>query len=546
MADLAYLQAVQNGLAEPNQSMMGMPSAEPIPPPHPIPEPNPFDPNKPMGAPGFNPPPEPPPPPQVAPSPAPTAASIPMAGDSGLQAFVPEIRKIGGGGVTPAHEAAVRGPVEQGLRADATDAQLMASETALGKREVQSQHEAGSWDQERVRREGVAKQVQAASAVRAKEERDLADKYAQTVDSTSRGIQQDQSSAASAGMAFVGMLMSMMPGNLGRAGQMAMQYVDKQIERDLEVKKFNYKAGLDRRDGAQKSYDNLVKIHGSEEAADTAYRAAMNDAWAAKMGGMNVEHQGTEIGAKTAELQGDLMNKKLMNQADGIKYVQAAKAPEMYSIKGSNIPRTHAEAIAAENKSIETGSKTQEMVLGKNLDLRNDLMKEGGKERGSKEVPEMKLPDGTILKKYDADTPADAAEGKASRARAVEILNSIDAINGNIKEGEKGPVGKTPVPWKRQWEEDAKTNAATLKANASKYFGQNYRGDAAKLVDELVGDPTAMRNMSSGKMDRLRAMVLKEESIKQQSKGGGLAASAASASKNEKAETQEEADFLGK
>ncbi len=323
------------GGAAPNAS--GYPAL--VPPPAPAPEP---------AAIPIGPPPAPAAPlAQAAPPPPPTAAAEPQV----APARPPpppdfEYQPVAAPG-TPAYEAHIRGPIQEGLIESSFEPSAEAANQIKLRSAMAAQREQDQYDIEAERVVKMQEARDVATARRDAEMRQLRMSYDSTIDDLSRkqldpnrywASQSTLEKIGHVALAFFGGLTGGTDGVVSRA-------IQDKIDADIKTQMFDYQKGLDTAKQKQTAFAMAMDQYGNEDAAYNASVASANQAAAMRISALKANWKGVEAQNQADSLIGELLGRAQLARAEGYRFMPATGGGVRYraAIRGQVLPGTFSE-----------------------------------------------------------------------------------------------------------------------------------------------------------------------------------------------------------
>jgi hypothetical protein len=297
-----------------------------------------------------------------------------------------EARMLTGGGVVPARELPGRGPRAEAEYARGNEAMQAGIAAASDLRQqAYLTEQAAAYDQQQ-RAHARAAGIEAANVQQAERERQAFDAHKADTDALSRQVRSGggETGAAVIGGMF-GMLLSALPGSLGKAGEMLTRMIDSALDRDLAARKWEHDVGLSRNKAKQTVFDNALRMGGSYEAAQGMYRAAVLDELAAEGRRFAAANKGTEAAAEALELAAKYEKAAADRKAESFVYRQAtATGPQWQVSVGGRVLPAPVSGAEANRITLEHAVKPEQRMGEEAFKGQIDIVKEGAKEDRTK------------------------------------------------------------------------------------------------------------------------------------------------------------------
>jgi hypothetical protein len=319
---------------------------------------------------------------------APQAPSPPPAQPQGP---APDVQFRGlGGGVSPAHEAATRGPVQNQHLMASFDAPMEAA----GRMEDRSRWlaeeernafelEAGKAMERQATAEKVALQRQAEMERRAIDFEEQVQNLGQMHVDSNRwwASKSTGDKIGTAVLAFLGGLGALDPKGNGR--NIVWEHIVKEMDEDVEAQKFDAMVQMKQVEGAQNAYAMALDRYRNEDAAHAAARAAAIDFTMAKVNQLQAQWKGAEAANAADDLRARLAMERERTIAAGLKFIPAQAAPGRYEmvIHGQRAPGTFSEKDA-QAAWLKHHADRVERVEGQELGIAGQMVVKGVELRG--------------------------------------------------------------------------------------------------------------------------------------------------------------------
>ncbi len=457
---------------------VAVPGPEGPPPPAPPPAPEPL-----MGqvskAPPPGPlvsqaPPPPPPPPQRGPTPFDTKW-IPIPGT---------------GGVTPAREQGSWGPLASSLHRKAADTREKGVTDAAELIQQQAAVESAAAYDRQQQANNDAKGIEAANAQNARQIEEARVEHAKAVSAIGKGIERDPDAQFIGGMGTIlGVLLSAVPGSIGKAGELATKAIDKAIDTDLRVQEFNYNAGLNAMRGKQSAFDNAIRAAGSQEAGKQMYLAARRDGVAAELQRFAAENRGTEAAAKALEISQNYEGKALDDKADSFKLIQAQRSEPQGLIQVGDqvLPGTYT-AKQANPVLLEYGAKGRQGLAAKAFEGQIDIAKEDVRQQ-SKSREETDKGAGQISQQLQtAGVPQARAAAEAARKAITNTPQGLGERGARALYVKENLFPQESIDRESAWSQYKNQAMKAIYGNVSKDEAER----AAETFDRANNDETRL------------------------------------------------------
>lgn len=492
-------------LSDAGPAMSAAPPLMSVAPPQPMPPPPPPAEAPPQELPPAGPPRE------LAPQPAPQqdGPAITTGGGQVLQANPADVRiqQVGGGGVTPAHEASMVGPQARAHMAAAIQAPVPVAEAHAGRAQAfadQQQEFFAQQAQEAVERKAA---MEAAQAKRSAELQNIEADYRGTVqqlgeqhlDSNRWWANKSTGDKISTGiMAFLGGL-----GALGTGGpNLAWEAIKREMESDVEAQKFDYQTKLDQAKGAQNSFALAMDRYGSEDAAENMARVAALDFVKAKADQFAAQWKGTEAQTAAEELKAKATADQEKYNAQALKYVPAAVSAPRFEVtlRGQKLPGTVTADKANDlvvNHVVKPAETIDHTLVQGGVQAAVKRIEQAGK-KGEQEKDRRALwvPTSSTGKGYFAPTEKEAVDHRTAQDQSQQIIDLVDRVSTlRDKLGYSGRLNdKNPLVPSSPDAEEIRTLAKKMLGaiNRGEKFGSLDKG-AQGILEEMIGDPLAFR-----------------------------------------------------
>ncbi len=394
------------------------------------------------------------PPTGVEPGPPPPAPPPPMPND--VQ-FAPV-----GGGVLPAREAPVRGPVQSGLIEASYGHPQEAIDRIKLRTGIETAHQSDVYEQQAEQAFEQQKAIAQVAQRRQDEARQLQADYQGTVKQLGQ-MHFDENrwfSKKTTGGKIESILLGVLSGIIdagaayghGSGHNLAKEALMREIDGDAEAQRFDYMVAQDKARGAQNAYAMAMERYGSEDAAMAATRAAALDYTMAKGRQLAAQWGGMEQANKMDMLEGQLGMELDQTMAAGLQYVPARAGPGGYRmmVRGQEIPgivpTAKAQQIALEHGVKPAERVDEEMVKG-GIQATIEDRKQSGKQaekadEGAKFIASQLQSAGVPMARSLADralASLNRSEGGAGEAAARAVLgekasNAVMSDNANARE----------------------------------------------------------------------------------------------------------------
>ncbi len=323
----------------------------------------------PLNIPGVSPP---PPPPAAAPAGGPVASPmIPAAGPPPAPEASPDdvqYQPVGGGGVTPAHEAYTRGPMQHEALMSSFEPEGEAATRADLRNQIVSQLAQDEYDRQAAEALHQQEAAQRIQAQRAAELQHLEMDYADQAQKLGQmKLDSNRSWANKSTPEKIGSLLLVAIGGfsaLGNGGHnFAYDAALREIDQDVAAQKFDYDVALEQGKMAQSAYAMALQRYGSEDAALAQARAAGLVYASAKANALKAQYGGADSANAADELRAKLDAERLKTLANGFRFIPSQVTAPRYkvAVRGHVLPGTFDEK-AAQNIGIEHAIKPAERV----------------------------------------------------------------------------------------------------------------------------------------------------------------------------------------
>lgn len=498
-------------------------------------------------------PPPPPPPPQVplnggvsreppqmssAPAQPPAPPAPPQEQPYGLfdTRFIP----VQGGGMTPARETRNRGANALQHMQQAQTAEQVGAMAAGEVRAQQAAREAQGWGTIREARENMAADVTRQNAAASADIENARQQHIQSVQNMSKGIQDDNDTTANIG-GVMSVILSLAPYGLHRAGEMLNKVVQQNIQRDLEVKKFNYQAGLNKESATQRDFNNAVEKAGSLQVGMQTYRAAHLDATAAAVNQYAAENRGTEAGAKALDEAGRLQANAERETANTFVYTPAQQSQGLGRVMvGGQLLSGLYTPKQADEMRLKYGVTPQQSMGEKAYGTQMDILKEQpkldaarAKEKEGKWVPPITIANGPNgkpiqIEGYEASSGPEAEKHREQREAMAESLRIIDDIKA--RRNDQGLSGRAfnrggPI-YTPEWRNKNRVDVAELKTKLQKSSGLTRMSeqDIDNVIKPMTDETDSIGSAGDVQLDALHSRIFDSLNKKQESNTGTSAA----------------------
>ncbi len=292
-----------------------------------------------------------------------TAQGAPPDGYAPPVAF----RQTGGG--SPAREVYARGPNQSGLLEASFVPGQEAAERIGQRGQAAAEREASFYDQQA---EQYLKQQEAMQRVQSRRQHELAQlqaDYSDTIQQLGNSkVDGNRLWANSSTLEKIGTVaLAFLGGMTGGTDGIVARTIEKRIQDDVDLQKFDYEKGLNVAKGQQTAYGMAMERYGSEDAAYHAATAAAQMAAASKVAGMAAQWKGVDAQNQADALISQLQSQSLHSSAEGWKYLPATAGGQYRAAyRGVALPApmtgAQANAMAIEH-NIKPYEKGQEEVL---------------------------------------------------------------------------------------------------------------------------------------------------------------------------------------
>ncbi len=270
-------------------------------------------------------------PPQMSQGPAPYHVGVQQPGPEGIDErnLYPndvEIRPVGGGKGTPAHEAMNKGPVQLGHYMAAFDSEEEAARKQDLRTQMQAMHEEDMYAEHARAAQAREAAAQAAVARRSLEMQRTENQFREQVDNLSQ--QHLDQGRLFANMSTGQKIATSILLGLGASGggpNPILDQINKKIDRDLDAQKFDYDAGMNRAKGLHTAYSMLMDRYHEEDIALAGARTAALDYALAQVNGMKAQWKGTDS-ANTLDAIGGKLGADRENTLGNAMTIVAATA----------------------------------------------------------------------------------------------------------------------------------------------------------------------------------------------------------------------------
>jgi hypothetical protein len=380
--------------------------------PTPSPEPTPVDPKL-MPPTGVN--------PDAIPTPQPQA---PPPDPSDVQ-----FRPVGGG-VMPAHEAAVRGPTQNAHLMASFEPGMQMADNVQSRSQWLAEEERNAYElqaaQALERQEAaqkVALQRQAQMERLAMDYEDQVQKLGQMhIDGNRWWASKSTGDKITTGiLAFLGGLGALDPRGNGR--NLAFEAIMRDADQDVEAQKFDAAMQQSQVEGARNTFQLAMQRYQNEDAATAAARAGAIDFSLAKLGQLQAQWKGVDAANAADDLRARLMSERERTIAAGIQFVPAKASPGKYQmvVRGQVLPGLVDEK-RAQDIALEHGVKPSERVDEKMVEGGIQMSVAGAKANAEAKAKagehSVRLPSGEIV---NAGDPATAKEIREAAVSVKEI-----------------------------------------------------------------------------------------------------------------------------
>lgn len=325
---------------------------------------------------------------------------IPAAGPMPAPQSVPDdvqYQQVGGGGVTPSHEAYGRGPLQHEALMASFEPEADAASRSDFRNQIVSQIAQDEYENQA---RDALQQQQAAEKVAAQRAAELRNLEMDYADQTQRLGQMKLDSnrwwADRSTGDKIGSLLLVAIGGFGALGNgghnFALDGIMRDIDADVAAQKFDYDVGLDQAKGAQNAYAMALNRYGSEDAALAQARAAGLTYAAAKANALKAQYGGADSANAADEIRAKLEAERDKTLAAGFKFIPSQVAAPKYqlTIRGQKLPGTFDEKRAQE-AVIEHGVKPAERVDEKVVEGGIQSTLQDRKMQGEERLQEKKL-----------------------------------------------------------------------------------------------------------------------------------------------------------
>lgn len=301
-----------------------------------------------------------------------------------------QFRQLGGGGV-PAHEAAIRGPVQNEHLMASFDPPMEAAQRTEERSRWLAEEERNTYELEAAKameREEAAQKValqrQAQMERLAMDYEDQVQRLGQMhIDSNRWWSSKSTGDKITTGiLAFLGGLGALDPRGNGR--NLAYEAIMRDADMDVEAQKFDAQMQQGQVEGARNTYQMALQRFQSEDAATAAARAGAIDYSLAKLGELQAQWKGVEVANAADDLRARLMMERERTIAAGIQFVPAQAAPGRYvmMVRGQMAPGTFSEKEAQNvflEHQVKPSEKFDEQAFGIQGKLAEKAMDQAGK-----------------------------------------------------------------------------------------------------------------------------------------------------------------------
>lgn len=312
----------------------------------------------------------PPPAPSAAPMTTPQASQGTPAAPTGVEAGPPPPPQQGpvvgpdphafglmaqAGGTVPAHEVETRGPSvlsAQGQRNEAY-AGAIGNIADRGQQQAENEYQMALTQERTARLREMAYQ----QAVTEQEEELQArqDDFDATAKQMARLGQIDHGrfwASRSTGQKIAGMLEVMLSGFTGGASM-----VQRRIDDDIKAQETAYMAARDATQAKQTAFSAAMAKYQNVNAARAAARVASIDVLTAQLQQIAAQNRGNEVGNRAVEAMANLMNDRMMQVQNGVRFVQAQSAGRYWVDPQTGLVYNENEAKALRAKQVEYGQQ---------------------------------------------------------------------------------------------------------------------------------------------------------------------------------------------
>jgi hypothetical protein len=355
-----------------------------------------------------------------------------------------QYRQVGGGAVTPAHEAYGRGPLQHEALMASFEPEAEAATRGDFRNQIVSQIAQDEYEYQA--RQALAQQeaAQKVATQRAAELQHLEMDYADQAQKLGQ-MKLDSNrwwANKSTGDKVASLLLVAVGGfsALGNGGHnFALDGVMRDIDADVAAQKFDYDVGLDQAKAAQNAYGMALQRYGSEDAALALARAAGLNYAAAKANALKAQYGGADSANAADEIRAKLEAERDKTLAAGFKFIPSQVAAPKYkvSIRGQELPGTLGEK-EAQAAVVEHGVKPAERVDEKVVEGGIQSTLADRKQQGEERLQAQKLAAESqkkgaenivVLPNGESVAAPSSAEATKLRELATSVSNAQQLVN---------------------------------------------------------------------------------------------------------------------